>query len=157
MEDKNNHVFTAIKINATTDQVWSVLTDWKKLKDWSTSFVGISTDKMVKGEVFISYFKNPLTGGIIEVEHICTDYEEGKKFGWSGNLIGRTKDHHIYSLEPTNNGMTIFRQEDGIHGTHSKLLNLIGKHKMIAMYNKFNRELKEQVESTFPRNDVNDH
>jgi len=157
VENERNHVFTEIEINAATDQVWSVLTDWKNLKDWSSSFVGISTEKMVEGEVFISYFRNPLTGGILELEHVCTDYEEGKKFGWSGNLIGRTKDHHIYSLEPTQNGKTIFRQEDGIHGAHSKLLNLIGKHKMIAMYNKFNRELKEQVESTFPRNDVNDH
>lgn len=147
-----NHVFTEIEINASPEEVWSVLTDWDKLKEWSSSFIGISTKKMVKGEVFISYFKNPLTGGIIELEHICTDYEEGRKFGWSGDIIAKTHDHHIYSLEPTNNGKTLFIQEDGLHGPHSRLLNFLAEHKMAFIYEKFNQELKERVETLFPKN-----
>jgi len=96
MDDIRNTVFAEIEINASTENVWSVLTDWNKLKEWSSSFVGISTKKLVKGEVFISYFKNPVTGGLIELEHICTDYEEGKKFGWSSKIIGKIHDRHIF-------------------------------------------------------------
>jgi uncharacterized protein YndB with AHSA1/START domain len=39
MKDEKNHVFTEIEINATPEQVWSVLTDWKNLKEWSSSFI----------------------------------------------------------------------------------------------------------------------
>lgn len=151
MENNKNHVFTEIEINASPSEVWSVLTDWDKLKDWSSSFIGISTNKLVKGEKFISYFKNPLTGGVIELEHICSDYEEGIKFGWSGDIIGKVTDHHIYSLEPSKNGTTIFRQEDGLHGTHSQVLNFLAKHHMLSMYRKFNQELKERVEKLYPK------
>jgi hypothetical protein len=151
MQNGKNNVFTEIEINASPEEVWSVLTDWDKLKEWSSSFIGISTDRMVKGEVFISYFKNPLTGGTIELKHLCTDYEEGIKFGWSGNIIGKIQDHHIYSVEPTPNGTTIFRQEDGLHGSHSHFMNFLAEHHMSAMYKKFNQELKERVETIYHR------
>lgn len=151
MQNKNNSVFTEIEINATPEKVWSVLTDWDKLKEWSSSFIGISVSKPVKGERFVSYFKKPITGGKIELEHICTDYEEGKKFGWSGDIIGKITDHHIYSIAPTQQGTTIFRQEDGLHGPHSKFFNFLAKHKMTAMYKKFNKELKIRVELLYPK------
>lgn len=87
----------------------------------------------------------------MELEHVCSDYEEGIKFGWSGDIIGKTKDHHIYSLEPTQKGTTIFKQEDGLYGTHSRLMNFLAEHQMTSMYKKFNQELKERVESLYPR------
>jgi uncharacterized protein YndB with AHSA1/START domain len=98
MENEKNHVFTEIEINATPEQVWNVLTDWNRLKEWSSSFIGISVDKLSKGEKFVSYFKNPLTGGVVELEHICSDYEEGIKFGWSGDIIGKIKDQKNRNL-----------------------------------------------------------
>jgi hypothetical protein len=147
MKDQTNSVFTQIEINATPEQVWSVLTDWKKLKEWSSSFVGISVDQMVKGERFMVYFKNPLNGKIIEFERMCTAYDEGSLFSWSGEFTAGVTDNHIHLLEPTENGTTLFKQEDGIHGKHSKLLNLLGRKHMKSMYEKFDRELKERVES----------
>jgi hypothetical protein len=47
MQDEKNHVFTEIKINTTLEQVWNVLTDWKNLKQWSSSFIGISTNVLL--------------------------------------------------------------------------------------------------------------
>jgi len=144
-------VFTEIEINASPEEVWSVLTDWDKLKEWSSSFIGISTARMIKGERFVSYFKNPLTGGILEYEHVCSEYEEGRKFGWSGDIIGKIQDHHIYSIEPTQSGTSLFKQEDGLHGHHSRLMNFLAKHHMLALYKKFNEELKERVEFLYPK------
>ncbi len=147
MEDKSNTVCTEIEINVTPEQVWGVLTDWKKLKEWSSSFVGISVDEMRKGERFMVYFKNPLTGKNIEFERMCTAYEEGTMFSWSGEFASGVTDNHIYTLEATGRDTTLFKQEDGIHGKHSKLLNLLGKQHMQSMYKKFDRQLKERVES----------
>lgn len=148
-EESTNTVFTEIEINATPEEVWSVLTDWKKLKEWSSSFVGISVDKMVEGECFMVFFKNPLTGDSIAFERMCTTYEEGRMFGWSGEFTSGITDNHIHRLVLTENGTTLFKQEDGIHGKHSKLLNLIGKKHMKAMYEKFDQQLKERVESLY--------
>lgn len=150
MHDIHNNVFTEIEINAKPEQVWSVLTDWDKLKDWSSSFIGISTPKLVKGELFISYFKNPLRAKPIELLHVCTEYEEGKIFGWSGNLIGQVMDHHIYSVHSTEKNTTIFKQEDGLHGRYSRLFNFLAERKMRALYEKFNKELKLRVEHLYP-------
>ncbi len=147
MEDATNRVFTEIEIRASADEVWRVLTDWKKLKEWSSSFVGISTERLVKGEKFIAYFRNPLTGKNIEFERICYVYEEGKRFGWSGSIIGNTYDNHIFTIAAIDENLTVFKQEDGLHGKHSKLMNFLAEHHMKAMYQKFNKELKERVES----------
>jgi len=154
MQDKTNTEFTEIEINATTEQVWSVLTDWDKLKEWSSSFVGISTDGLIKGERSISYFKNPLTGKNLEFEHEITEFEEGVKFGWSGKVVGKVKDHHIYNLEKTSQGTTIFRQEDGFHSENSlsSIMNFLMKHNITSSYKKFNKELKVRVESLYPTN-----
>lgn len=150
MDRKKNTVFTEIDINATPEDVWRVLTDWKKLHEWSSSFVGISVDNLAEGKSFKVYFKNPLNGEVMAFDRICTVYEEGKKFGWSGELTphGFT-DNHIYTLEPTERGTTLFKQEDGIHGKHSKLVNILSKKHMRSMYEKFNQQLKERVESMY--------
>ena len=34
-------IFTQIEIEATREQVWSVLTDFEKMPEWSSSFQGI--------------------------------------------------------------------------------------------------------------------
>lgn len=149
MEDHTNSVFTEIEIKARPEEVWSVLTDWKKLDEWSSSFVGISVDKMVVGERFMVYFKNPLNGKIIELERQCTAYEEFKKFSWSGEFVSGVTDNHEHIVVATANGTTLFKNEDGIHGRHSKLLNLLGKVHMKSMYEKFNIQLKERVESMY--------
>jgi hypothetical protein len=148
MEDKSNTVFTEIEINATTEEVWNVLTDWKRLGEWSSSFVGISTDKLVKGEHFMVYFKNPISGETLEFERMCTGYEEGRMFSWSGEFTSGVRDNHSHVLETMSNGKTLFKNEDGIHGKHSKLINLISKPHMKSMYEKFNQQLKERVESS---------
>lgn len=150
MEDPNNHVFTEIEIHATPEQVWRVLTDWGRLSEWSSSFIGISTPRMVVGEEFVSYFRSPLTAKPLELSHVCTAYDEGRMFAWSGDIIGRVRDHHIYSVEGTAQGTAIFRQEDGLHGPHSRLMNFLASHKMVAMYQKFNEELKARVEALYP-------
>jgi len=86
----------------------------------------------------------------LEFERVCTEYEEGKKFGWSGELTSHGfTDNHIYTLEPTESGSTLFKQEDGIHGKHSKLVNFLSKKHMKSMYEKFNTQLKERVESIY--------
>jgi len=57
MIDDTNTVFIEIEINATCEQVWSVLTDWKKLPEWSSSLQGVSPEIIKKGEMSTAYLK----------------------------------------------------------------------------------------------------
>lgn len=151
MEDPMNNVFTEIEINATIEEVWNVLTDWKRMQEWSTSLLGISTEELSKGQSFLVYFKNPLSGKVLEFERVCSEYEEGLKFGWSGKIIGNTNDHHVFTLVRLENDHTLFKQEDGMHGQHSTFMNFLSKHHMDVIYKKFNKQLKDRVESLYPK------
>ena len=131
-----------------------MLTNWKKLPEGSSALQGILTETMKKGGVSKAYFKNPITGKNLEFEQEITDYEEGLKFGWSGKVVSDMNDHHIYSVEGTERGMTIFRQEDFMHsvqGSHSRKMNFITKHGLAAAYKSFNKGLKARIESLYPR------
>ena len=68
MSELESHVFTGIEIDATADQVWAVLTDFEKLLEWSSSFQGVNKP-MALGEVLTTYFKSPITGGMMEFKH----------------------------------------------------------------------------------------
>ena len=68
MSELESHVFTEIEIDTTADQVWAVLTDFEKLPEWSSSFQGVNKP-MALGEVSTAYFKNPITGGMMEFTH----------------------------------------------------------------------------------------
>ena len=146
--DTRNKVFTEISINATPKQVWHVLTDWNKLKEWSTSFIGVVDGKMALGEVSTALFINPMNKKEQKFTHTITEFEEEKIFGWSGPVGFGAKDHHIYSLESTPNGNTIFRQEDGFHGGMAFIINPIMKRKLTKAYDEFNQQLKYRVESS---------
>jgi len=87
----------------------------------------------------------------MEFEHEIIAYEEGKKFGWSGNALLGLKDHHIYSVEPLPNGRTLFKQEDGLNGGGiTGFLGKIAELGIESSFKKFNEELKARVESLYP-------
>ena len=103
MSELESHVFTEIEIDATADQVWAVLTDFEKLLEWSSSFQGVNKP-MALAEVPTAYFKNPITGRMMEFTHEVIVYEEGRAFGWSGDAMLWRQDHHIFRIEELSDG-----------------------------------------------------
>ena len=150
MSELESHVFTEIEIDATADQVWAVLTDFEKLPEWSSSFQGVNKP-MALGEVSTAYFKNPITGGMMEFTHEVIVYEEGRAFGWSGDAMLGRQDHHIFRIEELPDGRAKFKQEDGLNGKKSNFLIRMVEAQIGKAYDKFNHELKARVESLYPR------
>jgi len=143
------HVFTEIEINASRDRVWSVLTDFDKMPEWSSSFQGIEGEFKEGGKAK-SYFKAPIGEKNMEFEHTIIEFEEEVSFGWSDPLTMGMKDHHIYKLEELPNGNTRFIQIDGVEGGATHFLGKLVTNSMKSMYLKFNQELKERVEKLYP-------
>ena len=59
---------------------------------------------MALGEVSTAYFKNPITGGMMEFTNEVIVYEEGRAFGWSGDAMLGRQDHHIFRIEKLSDG-----------------------------------------------------
>ena len=95
MSELESHVFTEIELDATADQAWAVLTDFEKLPEWSSTFQGVNKP-MALGEVSTAYFKNPITGGMMEFTHEVIVYEERRAFGWLGDAMLGRQDHYIF-------------------------------------------------------------
>jgi uncharacterized protein YndB with AHSA1/START domain len=141
-------VFTEIEIAATQDQVWSVLTDFDKIPEWSNSFQGLKGDFRDGGQA-TAYFKSPMGNKIMEFQHTLTYFKDGESFGWSDPFMLGMKDNHKYQLKTLDNGNTLFTQTDVLKGGASFLVGGIMASSMKKAYNEFNQQLKERVETIY--------
>jgi hypothetical protein len=142
---------TAIIINASPEQVWEVLTDFKKLDTWSTSFQGLEGDFCKDGEIEVA-FKSPF-GGLTKMKKKLFQFEEGRSFAWTGVFLLGMSDYHIHSVKELPNGQTEFSQEDGLQGGASFLLGKVLEKQMQKAYVQFNQELKNVVERKIKASD----
>ena len=106
---------------------------------------------MALAEVSTAYFKNPITGRMMEFTHEVIVYEEGRAFGRSGDAILGRQDHHIFRMEELSDGCALFKQQDGLNGKKSNFLVRMVEAQIGEAYDKFNRELKARVKSLYPR------
>ncbi|MFK7948748.1 MAG: SRPBCC family protein [Saprospiraceae bacterium] len=149
---KKDSVYTEIEINATREQVWSVLTDFEKLIEWSTSFKNLEVEGEFKTDAkAISTYFGLLKGHDMTFDHHLIEVVDGFSFGWGDPLgIAGLSDHHIFKLEELSNGNTKFIQTDTLSG-HSRLLKYLMTNNMDSQYKAFNKQLKKRVETLFPR------
>lgn len=155
--DTQSEANTEIMIRATPAQVWSVLTDFQSMPNWSSSFKGITGDVRNGGNVLVRYQLGP---NIVEYPYVLT-YAEGSAFAWSAPLTGLKgfTDNHRFAVVPLNKRMTRFVQRDGYTG-ESSLPGPDGQPKPLSAqefatmqvenFAKFNQELKAEVEKRFP-------
>jgi hypothetical protein len=137
-------VYTDIVINASTSEVWSVLTDWNNIGTWSSSFIGLTGDIKDKGQVVASYKVGTDTFKFPHTLH----YIEGKEFGWSDPITfaPEIKDNHLFKVEAISDCQSRFIQTDDFTGENANfpLPTLAAQSEM--GYNQFNVELKKEVE-----------
>ncbi len=140
-------VHTEVLIHASPEKVWEVLTDFDKLSEWSNTLVGLEGDFFEGGQIKIQYKVGPLTQ---HLEHEVKFFEEGRRFGWSDPLMMGLSDRHIFHINPTDDGKTLFVQTDHIKGIHGHIGYHIGHqlaNGMMQSYVQFNRRLKARVEA----------
>ena len=146
----HHSVYTDIIINASTQEVWDVLTDFDNISNWSTSFQGLSGDIQDGGSVVATFLiQDPSTGEInpVDFPHTLT-YTEGVQFGWSDPVAvfpGIT-DNHLYRVEEISECQTRFIQTDEFMGTDTNITTEIFAQVSEGSYNQFNLELKTEVE-----------
>lgn len=147
INDEEAHVFTSIVIDATPNQVWSVLTDFESYSDWSSTFQGLEGDISNGGEVNALF---PLEDGtIVEFPHSLI-FTEGVSFGWSDPvlILPGIVDNHFYTVEFCGN-QTNFVQTDEFIGNNQNVPAIGLANALLPGYQTFNQELKAEVERRF--------
>ncbi|MEP5154891.1 SRPBCC family protein [Planktotalea sp.] len=141
-------VFTSILIDAAPTAVWSTLTNFETMPDWSNGTLQtITGDISDGGSVVVTFLfgtddqGNPVAN---EIPHNLI-YTEGEIFGWSDPFpaeIGGGHDNHLYQVVPCN-GKTLFVQSDEIVN-NPYAANFVNT--LLPGYQQFNAELKATVE-----------
>ena len=142
-------VYTSVLIEATPAQVWTTLTDFGAMADWSSSTLqGMTGDIQDDGSVVITFVFGEGENGdpiVNEIPHTLS-YQEGVSFGWSDPFpaeIGGGHDNHVYRLKACGE-RTMFIQSDEIVD-NPYAANFVSQ--LLPLYQLFNTELKTAVEN----------
>jgi ketosteroid isomerase-like protein len=136
-------VVTSIEIDAPHDVVWSVLTDFKSLPEWSSGLQGLEGEFREGGQVKVVF---RLFGRDQTYHHELKFFEPGAQFGWSDKATGMFTDRHVYRVEPLLNGRTRFVQSDEPQGAVLRFIGGQISRQTVSLYQAFNRELKARAE-----------
>ena len=138
-------IYTDIEIDATPEQVWSVLTDTASYKNWSTFLVDIQGEIKDGNKITAIFQIDPKKEKRTTIDHTIS-VTDGREFYWAEKGPGGITDNHHFKVEPAGNGKTRFIQSDEIKGGITWLMG----GNLSKMYGKgyqaFNRNLKAEVE-----------
>ena len=136
---------TEILIEASTEKVWQVLTDFENYSQWNPFIRSISGKKM-EGEKLKVFLKPPNSKGMVFHPRI-KKFNPGNEFRWKGKLglAGIFDGEHYFILEEMGAGRTRF-----IHGENFSGLLVPFMEKILDNTKKgfsmMNLELKKQCE-----------
>lgn len=139
----HRRIHSEIVIDAPPAAVWSVMTDWASLREWSPTLLEMRGDIQDGGVVDCVY----RFGGREMTPKHTLRVEDGKEFGWSDPMLPGVVDQHRYRVEPLPDGRTRFVQSDEVRGgVLSLLFGWFFVREMVATYPAYNRALKARVE-----------
>lgn len=141
-------IYTDILIDATPEQVWSVLTDTASYKNWAAFLIDIQGEIKDGGKITAVFQTNPEKKKLNTIEHIIA-VEEGKEFYWTEKGPGGITDNHHFKVESAENGKTRFVHSDELKGGMTWLMGGTLTKLYEKGYQTFNRNLKAEVERRF--------
>ncbi len=138
---------TEIIIDATPEQVWSVLTDTESYPKWNEIILKMDGKIVDKGKVDVLFKAGQKAKP--QLFHNNLFVEDGVEFYWSQVQAMGIKDRHCFRVEPLDGGKTRFIQSDQALGGLTWLLGKIASKTQLDVYPIFNRSLKKEVERRF--------
>lgn len=144
--DENHYsLFTSITIDATTSEVWEVLTDFENMSNWSSTLQKIDGITIEDGQEVNIIYKVDGQNQVIPHKLI---YSENKYYGWSDTIavLPGVIDRHLYEVQENGKSHTKFVQSDKFRGYNPNISNIELARYVLPQYLTFNRELKAEVE-----------
>lgn len=139
---------TQIEINASSDRVWEILTDFPAMGEWNP-FIPSLEGKAEVGEQLTVRLTPPGNGGMTFKPTVLRA-DAGKELRWLGRLLirGLFDGEHYFLIEPLDGGKVRFVHGELMSGILVPLISLFGILKNTqAGFEEMNRALKERAES----------
>lgn len=133
---------TEVRINATAEKVWQVLTDFNGYPKWNPFITSLEGEVKVGKEIKVVLAD-------MTFKPIVKSYEPFKKFSWLGKLWikGLFDGHHQFEIIEESAGYVILKHSEDFKGVlvplFKKKLNNGTKKGFMAM----NKEVKMRAES----------
>lgn len=140
---------TEIIIDATPEQVWSVLTDTESYPNWNEVILKMDGKIQDQAKVDVLFKAGPKAKPQLFHNHLFV--EDGVEFYWSQVQAMGIKDRHCFRVEAAEDGKTRFIQSDQVLGGLTWLLGKVAVNAQLKVYPMFNRSLKAEVEKRFSR------
>ncbi|NJL77523.1 MAG: SRPBCC domain-containing protein [Saprospiraceae bacterium] len=138
---------TEILIDASPEQVWSVLIDTESYPKWNEIILKMDGKIEDKGKVDVLFKAGPKAKP--RLFHNTLFVKEGVEFYWSQVQAAGIKDRHCFRVEATDGGKTKFIQSDQALGGLTWLIGKTASKIQIDVYPMFNRSLKAEVERRY--------
>ena len=137
---------TEIKINATPEKVWEILTNFESYPNWNPFIKSIIGQVKVDNTITVR-IEPPKAKGMTFKPKVLA-FETNKEFSWLGKLLftGLFHGEHKFELIDNGNGSTTFKQSELFKGL---LAPLFAKQLDTNTKNGFelmNKKLKELTE-----------
>ncbi|MFG1610447.1 SRPBCC family protein [Actinoplanes sp. NPDC049265] len=141
-------VYTAsTEIDATTEQVWDVLTDFSSYPAWSAFITGVGDTVVVGEPIQITLVTRGGRSSTFTPRLIAL--ERGRRFAWSGHLLHPAifTGVHELVLEPVSADRTRLIHRETLTGPLPYLMYPLLKMNS-SSYRDYNAALKQRVESS---------
>ena len=137
---------TEILINATSDKVWTVFTNFDNYLKWNP-FIKSIIGQVLVGNVIIVQLEPPGAKGMTFKPKVLT-FEPNKELRWLGHLLfpGLFDGEHKFELIDNGDGTTTFRQSERFKGILVPLFKKMLDENTMNGFNLMNQKLKELAE-----------
>lgn len=139
---KNKEITTQIKINATPEQVWNVLTNFDRYGEWNPFIDYIDGDVEVGNKIKVKL-------GGMKFNPTVLRYSAKNEFVWLGHLgiKGLFDGEHRFRLVDNGDGTTTFIQSEKFNGLLVGMFSKKLDTETLAQFNSMNEALKARVEA----------
>lgn len=137
-----HQLLTSIRINATAETVWNILTDFEQYPNWNP-FVKSLTGKVKKGNQIQVKLQN------MNFQPIVVSYQHNKEFKWLGHLWmkGLFDGEHQFKLTDNGDGTTTFEQNEYFNGILVKPFLKMIENDTKKGFIQMNEQLKARAEN----------
>jgi hypothetical protein len=139
---------TTIEIEATSDEVWAVLTDLKEYPTWNP-FIVSASGSVVVGQRLINRMQPP-GGKAMTFKPTVTEVVASQTFEWLGRLglPGLFDGRHRFELKTTASGGTLLRHSEKFSGLLVRAFRSSLEKQTKAGFKAMNVALKQRVEGS---------
>ena len=154
VSSSHRKIHTEIVIDQPIDKVWQVMTDFKRVPEWSTYFQGIEGD-FIDGNSIVVFYNSKGSSRKAKAykkKDILVD-TRNHTFGWANQRVAPgLRDNHQFKLVPLSDNKTKLIHTDEVKGLIVVLMGKRLSNLFYEFHTTYNEDLKRECEKIGTKN-----